>query len=135
MVVLKDSPALINQLAAHIFGEISDMGLIGSQGEFVLDPSVGILSGQDSVLPDQIECPVCPDSQIAQISVGKRTFGNLGTLVYANISIAPRIVLAYIQLVAVWIFAVHISCISQDCSTAAVRTFDCFFLRFHDFTP
>ena len=135
MVVFKDSPALINQLAAHIFGEISDMGLIGSQGEFVLDPSVGILSGQDSVLPDQVECPVCPDSQVAQISVCKRALGNLGTLVYAYISIAFRVMLAYIQLVAVWIFAVHISCISQDCSTAAVRTFDCFFLRFHDFTP
>ena len=135
MVVLKDSPALINQPAAHILGEISDVCLIGSQGEFVLDPSVGILSGQDSVLPDLVERPVCPDSQIAQISVGKRTFGSLGTFVYANIGIAPRIVLAYIQLVAVWIFAVHISCISQDCSTAAVRTFDCFFLRFHDFTP
>ena len=135
MVVLKDSPTLINQLAAHILGEISDVCLVGSQGEFVLDPSVGILSGQDSVLPDLIERPVCPDSQVAQISVCKRTFGSLGTFVYAHISIAPRIVLAYIQLVAVWIFAVHISCISQDCSTAAVRTFDCFFLRFHDFTP
>ena len=135
MVVLKDCTALINQLAAHILGEISDMGLIGSQGEFVLDPSVGILSGQDSVLPDQVECPVCPDSQVAQISVCKRALGNLGTPVYPHIGIALRVMLAYIQLVAVWIFAVHISCISQDCSTAAVRTFDCFFLRFHDFTP
>ena len=112
MVVLKDSPALINQLAAHIFGEISDMGLIGSQGEFVLDPSVGILSGQDTVLPDLIERPVCPDSQIAQISVCKRALGNLGTPVYPHIGIALRVMLAYIQLVAVWIFAVHISCIS-----------------------
>lgn len=135
MVVLKDSPALINQLAAHILGEISDVCLIGSQGEFVLDPTVSIFSGQDSVLPDQVECPVCPDSQVAQISVCKRALGNLGTPVYPHIGIALRVMLAYIQLVAVWIFAVHISCISQDCSTAAVRTFDCFFLRFHDFTP
>ena len=135
MVVLKDSTALINQPAAHILGEISDVCLIGSQGEFVLDPSVGILSGQYSVLPDLIERPVCPDSQVAQISVGKRTFGNLGTFVYANISIAPRIVLAYIQLVAVWIFSIHISSITQDGIASAVRTFDCFFLRFHDFTP
>ena len=135
MVVFKDSTALINQLAAHIFGEISDMGLIGSQGEFVPEPSVSILSCQDSVLPDQVERPVCPDSQVTQISVCERTLGNPGTFMYTNIGIALRIMLAYIQLVAVWIFAVHISCISQDCSTAAVRTFDCFFLRFHDFTP
>ena len=77
------------------------MGLIGSQGEFVLDPSVSILSGQDSILPDLIERPVCPDSQVAQISVCKCAFGNPGTLVYAYISIAFRVMLAYIQLVAV----------------------------------
>lgn len=135
MVVFKDSTALINQLTAHIFGEISDMCLIGSQGEFVLDPSVGVLSGKDTVLPDHVECPVCPDSQIAQITVCKRSLGNLCAFVYAYISIAPRVVLAYIQLIAVRIFTVHISCISQYSSAAAVRTFDCFFLRFHYLTP
>lgn len=111
------------------------MGLIGSKGEFVLDPSVSILSGEDTVLPDLIERPVCPDSQVPQITVCKCAFGNLGTFVYPYISIAPRVVLAYIQLIAAWIFAVHISCISQDSGAAAVRTFDCVFLRFHDFTP
>ena len=130
MVVFKHSTALINQLTAHIFGEISDVCLIGSKREFVLDPSVGILSGQDSVLPDQVECPVCPDSQVAQISVCKRALGNLGTPVYPHIGIALRVMLAYIQLVAVWIFAVHISCISQYSSAAAVRTLIVFFFVF-----
>ena len=112
MVVLKDSPTLINQLAAHILGEISDVCLVGSQGEFVLDPSVGILSGQDSVLPDLIEYPVCPYSQVAQITVCKCALGNLGTLVYSYIGIALWVMLADIQLLAVWIFSVYISCIS-----------------------
>jgi len=111
------------------------MCLIGSQGEFVPEPSVSILSCQDSVLPDQVERPVCPDSQIAQISVCKCAFGNPGILVYAYISIALRVMLAYIQLVAVWIISVYIGCITQDCSAPAVRTFDCFFLRFHYLTP
>ena len=111
------------------------MGLIGSKGEFVLDPSVSILSGEDTVLPDLIERPVCPNSQVSQISVCKRALGDLGTLVDSHIGIAPRVVLAYIQLISAWILAVHISCISQDSGAAAVRTFDCVFLRFHDFTP
>ena len=112
MVVLKDSPTLINQLAAHILGEISDVCLVGSQGEFVLDPSVGILSGQDSVLPDLIEYPVCPYSQVAQITVCKCALGNLGTLVYSYIGIALWVMLADIQLLSVWIFSVYISCIA-----------------------
>ena len=135
MVVLKDSPTLINQLAAHILGEISDMCLIRSQGEFVLDPAVGILSGQYSVPPDHIEHPMCPDSQVAQISVCKRALGDLGTFVYTHVGIAFRVVLTYIQLVAVWIFSVYISSITQDGIASAVRTFDCFFLRFHYLTP
>ena len=135
MVVLKDSPALINQLAAHILGEISDVCLVGSQGEFVLDPSVGILSGQDSVLPDQVECPVCPDSQVAQISVCKRALGNLGTFVHAYISVTAWIMLAYIQLLSMRICAVYISCIAQNCSAAAVRTSDRFFLWFQTTHP
>ena len=130
MVVLKDSPALINQLAAHILGEISDMCLIGSQGEFVPEPSVSVFSCHDSIIPDHVECPVRPDSQVAQISVCKRALGNLGTPVYPHIGIALRVMLAYIQLVAVWIFAVHISCISQYSSAAAVRTLIVFFFVF-----
>ena len=135
MVVLQDNTALINQLAAHILGEITDMCLIGSQGEFVLDPPVSILSGQDSVLPDHIEHPMCPDSQVAQISICKRALGDLGTFVYTHVGIAFRVVLTYIKLIAVWIFSIHISSITQDGIASAVRTFDCFFLRFHDFTP
>jgi len=135
MVVFQDNSALLNELTAHILGEIADVCLIGSQGEFILDPSVGILSGQDSVLPDQVECPVCPDSQVAQISVCKRALGNLGTFVYPYIGIAFRVMLTYIQLLAAGIIAVYISCIAQYGSTAAIRTFDGSFLRFHNLTP
>lgn len=85
MIVLKNSLALLNQPAAHIFGEMSDMRLIRPQGELILDPSVSVLSGQDSVLPDHIKHPMCADPQIAQIPVCKRTLGNLRTLMDSHI--------------------------------------------------
>ena len=134
MVVLKNGSTFINQLAAHIFVEISDMCLIGSQGEFVSEPSVSVFSCHDSIIPDHVVCLVRPDSQVAQISVCKHALGYLGTLVYSHIGIAFRVMLAYIQLVAVWIFTVYIGCISKNCSATAVRAFDCFFLCSHDFT-
>jgi hypothetical protein len=135
MVVFKHSPALINQPTAHILRKISDVCLIGSQGEFVLYPSVSILSRQDSVLPDQVECPMCPDSKLAQISVCKCAFGDLGTFVHSYISIALWVMLTYIQLLATRVVAVYIRRITQHSGTATIRTSNGSFFHFHNLTP
>jgi len=135
MIVLKDSPAFSNQPIAHIFGEIPDVSLLGCQAEFVAHPAIGILSCQDAALPDRIEGSMGPDPQVAQISVCKSALWNLGSFVDTDVCIASWIMLAHIQLIAVRIFTVDIGSVAQDSGTSAVRTFDCFFLRFHNFTP
>ena len=141
MVVFKNDLALFNQPMAlytanvYICGKISDVCLIGALGELILDPPVGIFSGQDSIFPDHIKHPVCPDSQIAQIPVCKCALWRLRTFVHAYISVTAWIMLAYIQLLSVWICAVYISCIAQNCSAAAVRTSDRFFLWFQTNHP
>ena len=135
MVVLQNNTALINQSVAHVLGKISDVCLIGSQGELILDPPIRILSGQDSVFPDHIKYPVCPNPQIAQISVCKCALWLQSTFVNADISVTAWVMLAYIQLLPMWICAVYISCIAQNCSAAAVRTSDRFFFGFKQITP
>ena len=141
MVVFKNDPAFLNQSMAlytanvYICGKISDVCLIGALGELILDPPIRILSGQNSILPDHIKHPVCPDSQIAQIPVCKCALWRLRTFVHAHISVTAWVMLAYIQLLPMWICAVYISCIAQNCSAAAVRTSDRFFFCFIQITP
>ena len=141
MVVLKNDPALLNQPMAlytanvNICREIPDVCLVGSQGELILDPPIRILSCQNPIFPDHIKHPVCPDSQIAQIPVCKCALWRLRTFVHAYISVTAWIMLAYIQLLSMRICAVYISCIAQNCSAAAVRTSDRFFLWFQTNHP
>ena len=132
LIIFQYLLAFLNDLSAHILGKQTDMCLIPSKTELVLQPFVCLSFGKNIVLPDGVKRMVRFDAQVSEISVCQCSFRDFGSPVNADIRITGRIMLADINIFFLCILAVNIGCRTEDRSTSAVGTFDGFHIRFQN---
>jgi hypothetical protein len=89
--------AFLNQPAAAVFAEHSNVRVSKTKVEHISKPAIRIFAGHDPGFPDKVKFAMRTDPQAPKITVRQRTERDPGTFVHADVGIAFGVVVAYVQ--------------------------------------
>ena len=124
-------PAEADDLIAHPFGKLADMGLPFIQPKLCLEPDVDLPFFHVPALPQLFQCPVRQNALVPEISICQSSHRPVRPVMGAHIGIAGRPAVAEIEKFPLGpaVQAVNHAGRAERGIGMAIRTFDLFLLH------